>query len=97
MIIMEMASSLLPIIFYILLSILVVFIIIFVYKLTKTLDKTNLILDDVYVKVKKLDNLFEVIDRGADTINMMTNKVVDVLVGTVTKVFKKKRKDEENE
>ena len=94
---MEMASSLLPIIFYILLSILVVFIILFVYKLTKTLDKTNLILDDVYVKVKKLDNLFEVIDRGADTINMMTNKVVDVLVGTVTKVFKKKRKDEENE
>ena len=94
---MEMASDLLPIIFYTLLSILVVFIILFVYKLTKTLDKTNLILDDVYVKVKKLDNLFEVIDRGADTINMMTNKVVDVLVGTVTKVFKKKRKDEENE
>ena len=46
---MEMASDLLPIIFYTLLSILVVFIIVFVYKLTKTLDKTNLILDDVYV------------------------------------------------
>ena len=94
---MEMASSLLPIIFYILLSILVVFIIIFVYKLIKTLDKTNLILDDVYVKVKKLDNLFEVIDRGADTINSMTNKVVDVVVGAVSKVFRKKRKDEEDE
>ena len=94
---MEMANSLLPIIFYILLSILVVFIIIFVYKLIKTLDKTNLILDDVYVKVKKLDNLFEVIDRGADTINSMTNKVVDVVVGAVSKVFRKKRKDEEDE
>jgi uncharacterized protein YoxC len=94
---METASSLLPIIFYTLLSILVVFVIVFVYKLTKTLDKANLLLDDVYVKVKKLDNLFEVIDRGADTINMMTNKVVDVVVGAVTKVFKKKRKDEDYE
>ena len=97
MIIMEMASDLLPIIFYTLLSILVVFIIVFVYKLTKTLDKTNLILDDVYVKVRKLDNLFDVIDRGADTINSMTNRVLDVIVGAVTKVFKKKRKDEEDE
>ena len=94
---MEMASDLLPIIFYTLLSILVVFIIVFVYKLTKTLDKTNLILDDVYVKVRKLDNLFDVIDRGADTINTMTNRVLDVIVGAVGKVFKKKRKDEEDE
>ena len=94
---MEMASDLLPIIFYTLLSILVVFIIVFVYKLTKTLDKTNLILDDVYVKVRKLDNLFDVIDRGADTINSMTNRVLDVIVGAVGKVFKKKRKDEEDE
>ena len=94
---METASSLLPIVFYTLLSILVVFVIVFVYKLIKTLDKTNLLLDDAYVKVKKLDNLFEVIDRGADTINLMTNKVLDVLVGAVTKFFKKKRKDDEDE
>lgn len=94
---MEMASSLLPIIFYTLLSILVVFVILFVYKLTKTLDKTNMLLDDIYVKVKKLDNLFEVIDRGADTINSMTSKVVEICIGAVSKVFKKKRKDEEDE
>ena len=92
-----MASSLLPIIFYTLLSILVVFVIVFVYKLTKTLDKTNVLLDDVYIKVKKLDNLFEVIDRGADTINSMTSKVVEILIGAASKVFKKKRKDEEDE
>ena len=94
---MEMASSLLPIIFYTLLSILVVFVIVFVYKLTKTLDKTNMVLDDIYIKVKKLDNLFEVIDRGADTLNMVTNKVVEGVVGAVSKLFKKKREDEEDE
>ena len=94
---MEMASDLLPIIFYTLLSILVVFIIVFVYKLTKTLDKTNMLLDDVYVKVKKLDNLFEVIDRGADTINVMTSKVVDVIVGAFGRLLRKKRKDDFDE
>ena len=56
-----------------------------------------MLLDDVYIKVKKLDNLFEVIDRGADTINSMTSKVVEVLIGAASKVFKKKRKDEEDE
>ena len=94
---METASSLLPIIFYGLLSILVVFVILFVYKLTKTLDKTNMVLDDIYIKVKKLDNFFEVIDRGADTFNMMTNKVVEIVIGAVGKLFRKKRKDEEDE
>ncbi len=94
---MEMASSLLPIIFYTLLCILVVFVIVFVYKLTKTLDKTNILLDDVYVKVKKLDNLFEIIDKSADTINSMTSKVFEIIVGAFSKLLSKKRKDEEDE
>lgn len=94
---MEVASELLPIILYTLLSILIIFIIVFVYKLIKTLDKTNEILDDVNGKVKKLDGLFEVIDKSADTINMITNRAVDVVIGAVGKLFKKKRKDEEDE
>ena len=94
---METASELLPIILYTLLSILIIFIIVFVYKLIKTLDKTNEILDDVNGKVKKLDGLFEVIDKSADTINMITNRAVDVVIGAVSKLFKKKRKDEEDE
>ena len=94
---MEIASELLPIILYTLLSILIIFIIVFVYKLIKTLDKTNEILDDVNGKVKKLDGLFEVIDRSADTINMITNRAVEVVIGAVGKLFKKKRKDEEDE
>ena len=94
---MEVASELLPIILYTLLSILVIFIIVFVYKLIKTLDKTNEILDDVNGKVKKLDGLFEVIDKSADTINLITNRAVEVVIGAVSKLFKKKRKDEEDE
>ena len=57
---MEVASSILPIIMYTLLSILIVFIIVLVYKLIGTVDKANNVLDDVETKVHKLDNLFEV-------------------------------------
>ena len=94
---MEMASQILPIILYLLLSILVVVVIVFVYKLTITLDKANIVLDDIYGKVKKLDGLFEIIDKSADTLNTLTNRVSDVVVNSILKIFKRKRKDEDYE
>ncbi len=91
---MEVASQLLPIILYTLLSILVVFVIVFFYKLIVTLDKTNVVLDDIYVKVHKLDNLFEIIDKSADTISMITDKVSSIVSSSILKIFKRKRKDD---
>ena len=94
---MEIANQLLPIILYTLLSILVVVIIVFVYKLTITLDKANVLLDDVYKKVKKLDNLFEIIDKSADTINLVTDKITGTIANSIMKIFKKKRKEDDYE
>ena len=51
---MEIASQMMPIILYMLLSILVIVAIVFLYKLTITLDKANTVLDDVFLKVKSL-------------------------------------------
>lgn len=94
---MEIASQLMPIILYLLLSILVVVTIVFIYKLTITVDKANIVLDDVYKKVKKLDNLFEIIDRSADTINLVTDKITGIISNSILKIFKKKRKEDEYE
>ena len=94
---MEMASELLPIILYLLLSILVVVVIVFFYKLTITLDKTNVLLDDVYSKVKKLDNLFDIIDKSSETISMVTDKISSVFINSILKIFKRKRKDDDYE
>lgn len=91
---MELASQLLPIILYTLLSILVVFVIVFFYKMIITIDKTNNVLDDIYVKVHKLDNFFEIIDRSADTISMVTDKVSSIISSSIFKFFKRKRKDD---
>ena len=94
---MEVASSLLPIILYTLLSILVVFVIVFVYKLIGTVDRANNVLDDVEKKVHKLDNLFEVIDRSADIISTITDSLSSIVPVSILKYFRKKRKDDYDE
>ena len=91
---METASALIPIILYLLLSILTIVVIVFVYKLSMTLDKANIVLDDVYKKVKKLDNLFEIIGKSADAINLVTDKVTGILSSSILKIFKKRKEDE---
>ena len=91
---METASALIPIILYLLLSILTIVVIVFIYKLTLTIDKANIVLDDIYKKVKKLDNLFEIIDKGADTINLVTDKITGILSSSILKIFKKRKEDE---
>lgn len=92
---METASTLLPVIMYTLLSILIVVAIILLYKLTITIDKANVVLDDIYGKVKKLDNLFEIIDKSADTINLVTDKITGIISNSIMKVFKKRKEDED--
>lgn len=89
---MEMASQLMPIILCLLLSILVIVIIVFFCKLNRTVDKANIVLDDVYHKVKKMDNLFSIIDRSADALNTVTDKITSVVSNSIMKVFKRKRK-----
>ena len=92
---MGTASTILPVIFYTLLSILIVVAIILLYKLTITVDKANVVLDDIYGKVKKLDNLFEIIDKSADTINTVTDKITGIISNSIMKVFKKRKEDED--
>ncbi len=91
---METANMLLPIILYTLLSILIVVAIVFLYKLSITIDKANTVLDDIYGKVKKLDNLFEIIDKSADTINTITDKITGIISNSILKIFKKRKEDE---
>lgn len=90
---MEMSNELLPMLMYSLICALIVFIIVFVYKLIVMLNKTNTLLDDVIVKVHKLDNLFEVIDKSTSTINSVTNRVSEGVIKFLFKIFKKRKDD----
>lgn len=90
-----MASSIIPNILYILLAALVILLMVFVYKMIITLDKANIVLDDIYRKVKKLDNLFEIIDKSTDTINLVTDKITALISSSILKIFKKRKEDED--
>lgn len=88
--------ELLPTILYILGSILLVVLIILGIKLIKTVDKCNLLIDDVTGKVKTLDGVFSVIDFTTDKLAMISDKVVDGISTFIKKLFNKKNEESES-
>lgn len=85
----------LSILLYVLGSILLVILIILGIKLIKTVDKVNLLMDDVQGKVKSLDGLFSVIDYATDKISLLGDKISDGITAIVKKLFVRKKKESE--
>ncbi len=94
---MEALAQTLPVIIYILLIILIVVLIIFMIKAFDTLKKIDLTIEDVNAKMSKLNGVFSIVDRSADVINMVTDKMVGVVSSSINKIFKKKSKKKEEE
>ena len=91
---------LLPILIYVLLSVLLVVLIVLGVKLIDTVNKTNAVLDDIEKKSKSLDGIFSTIDNVTDAVSMVSDRLVDGIAGLVGKLFslrKKKKKEEEDE
>lgn len=95
---MECVNTVFPIILYILGSVLLVCLIIFVIKCMHTLKKVNTVIDDAQAKANKLDGVFSLIDNTTDLISGVSDKVIDFVAGAVTGLFaRRKKKGEENE
>lgn len=94
---MDILLKVLPIILYILLSILIVVLIILIFKAMRTLNKVGQTIDDVNDKIGKLNGVFSLVDRGADAISMLTDKIVGTVATGITSLFQKKHKEKENE
>ncbi len=90
---MEFLSEFLPIVLYFLGGILLIVCIILVLKLTVTMDKVNVLLDDVIEKSSQLDGLFNVIENVGSTASKINKSIAKVAVGLVEKVFYKKKKN----
>lgn len=86
----------LQIILYILGSILLTVLIILGIKLIITMNKIENVVDDINVKVNKLNGLFTIIDLTTDKLALFSDKLVEGISSLIRKVFsKKKRKDDE--
>ena len=96
---MEALGQVLPILMYILGSILLVVLIILGIKLIQTIDKANMILDDLEQKSKSLNGLFAVVDNLSNAMTVVGDRVVEGVTSMISSFFhkRKKRKAKEEE
>lgn len=87
----------LPLLLYFLGAVLLVVLIVFVIKLTKTLDEVNKLVLDVNTKVHSLDGVFNVINFTSEKITSMSTKIADKFKDIVIGFKKKKYNDEEED
>lgn len=90
-------TEILPIILYVLGSILLIVLIILGVKLIITMNKIENVVDDINSKVKTLDGFFSVIDFTTDKLAMLSDKVVDTITLFIKKVFRRKEDGNNNE
>lgn len=88
-------AEILPVVLYILGSILLVALIVLTIKLIITMNKIEKIVDNITDKVKVFDELFNLIGLITGKFTAITDKVIDSVALLIEKVFK--RKEEKNE
>ncbi len=92
---MESVLEYFPLILYILGAVLLVILIILGIQLIKTVNKTNVILEDAYNKTRSLNGIFNAIDSITDILSSVSDSIVGNLTTIIGKVFHRKRKVKE--
>ena len=87
----------LPIILYILGSILLVVLIVLGIKLIVTMDKIQAAVDNINTKVESLNGIFSIIDFTTDRLASISEKVVEAVTSFIRKVFNKKKEESEED
>lgn len=94
---MESLMEVLPIILYSLGIVLIIVLIVLGIKLIHTIDKANLILEDVEKKSKSLNGVFNVIDGVTDTLSVLSDTLVTSITRVIGRIIPRKRKKEREE
>lgn len=66
-------------------------------RLSFTISKVDVLLDDILKKLNTVNNVFEVIDKVTDSISLINDKMVEKVVSLITNIFAKRKKKEEIE
>ncbi len=89
---MEILNAVLPVLLYTFGIILLIVLIILGIRMIQLLDKVDKLTDDVSNKVSSLDNLFTIIDKTADGISQINDKIVNCISSFLLSLFSKIRK-----
>ena len=93
---MDVLYDIFPLVLYFLGAVLLVVIILFILKLMTTLDKVNILLDDVEGKSQKLNSLFDAIENVGDGISNLNGKISGVVSKLLGKVMNKRKNSKKN-
>lgn len=102
---MDALMAILPVILYVLAIVLLGVLIVLGIKLIETVDRANVVLDDIERKSRSLNGFFGIIDTITDTVSFVSDNVVNGIVTGISKLFggkntsksKKKKEIEDNE
>ena len=83
----------LQIIIYVVLIILIIVAIAIGIKIIGTLNRVDTLIDDVTVKVKTLDKLFEIVDVFNNKMSELGDTVVGFVSGGIRRLFKNRKKN----
>ena len=85
-------NEVLPIILYILGSILLGILIVLGIKLINVMNKMEKVVDDINTKVSSLNGVFSIIEATTDNLALLSDRMVDGISLIIRKLFAKKNK-----
>ena len=83
-------NEVLPVILYILGAILLTALIVLTVKLIIAVNKIEKVVDNITVKVKTLDGVFEVIGTVTGKFTFITDKIINYISLLIEKIFRRK-------
>jgi hypothetical protein len=89
---MDTLNEIFPIVLCFLGAVLLIVLIILITRLITTVDKVNILLDDLEDKSQSLNGLFDAVGRLGDTISVANNRITGFFAGVASKLFKEKKK-----
>ena len=86
-------NNLLVVLLYEFLVILVIVLIVLGIKLIKTLKKVDVMIDDINLKMSKIDGIFDIVDVTSDYATSISSKVLAIISNALNVLTRKKGKD----
>lgn len=90
-------NNLLTIILFICLIILVIIFIVLGIRLIKTLKKIDNVIEDVNLKMNKVNGVFDIIDKTTDYASTISDKIIGAISRFVNSLLKKKKGKDDDE
>lgn len=75
----------------------IISLIILIVRLNFTISKVDYILDDITAKLKTTNQVFEVVSKVSNSVSLINDRLVDVIVTFIANIFSKRKNKKEEE